>query len=67
MYVFYCIYFLGYMPYMPGQYWLYLSPEGSEKTSFQFSKNSFPIDRVIINLDCYIWEIEFIRKNTSLQ
>ena len=55
------------MPYMPGQYWLYLSPEGSEKTSFQFSKNSFPIDRVIINLDCYIWEIEFIRKNTSLQ
>ena len=32
-----------------------LGPEGLEKTYTDFSNNTFPIDKVIINLFHYIW------------
>ena len=31
--------------------------KGLEKTYIDFSNNTFPIDRGIIKLLCYIWEI----------
>ena len=41
-----------------------LGPEGLEKIYTDFSNNTFPIDKVIINLFHYIWWIWFIHKNT---
>ena len=39
--------------------WVQKKKKGLEKTYIDFSNNTFPIDRGIIKLLCYIWEIWF--------